>query len=177
VNNVSTTTGWAGVLDRGTASPNEMLYVHDADAFMIPASDSTPPTALSIEIERPNAPRLTATVNSADPPVNGVQGQTIRVTARADDHDGGLQDIQIWMTEQIWSNGVTKGPSTAGRPVAADPRSGTPGQPARITGSATYSFTLPTIPATQNRQYVFFAKAENYHGGATSSQWLVIDLR
>ena len=177
VNNVSTTTGWPGVLDRGNNSPNEMLYVHDADAFMIPASDATPPTALSIEIDLPNAPRLTATVNSADPPANGVQGQIISVTARADDHDGGLRDIQIWMTEQIWNNGVTTGPGLAGGPVAADPRSGTPGQPARITGSVTHTFTLPTIPATQNRQYVFFARAENYHGGTTSSQWLVINLR
>jgi subtilisin family serine protease len=177
VNNVATTPGWPGVRDRGNNSPNEMLYVHDPDAFMIPGSDPTAPTELSLEIERPTAPRLTATATTADPPVNGVQGQTIRVTARADDHDGGLRDIQIWMTEQIWRNGVTVGPGLAGLPVADDPRAGGPGQPARITGSVTYSFTLPTIPGTQIRQYVFSARAENFHGGVASSQSLVIDLR
>jgi subtilisin family serine protease len=175
VNNVSTTTGWRGVVDPGNGSPNELLNVH-TDTVIIPASDSTPPTGITIEIDRPNAPRLTATESSADPPANGVQGQTIRVTARADDLDGGLQDIQIWMTEQIWTNGVTQGPGLAGLPVAADPRSGMPGQSARTTGSVTYSFTLPTISANQNRQYVFLARAENFSGGVKSSLSLVINL-
>jgi subtilisin family serine protease len=178
-NNVSTTAGWSGVGDRGNTSPNELLYVHDSTTTLpgtVPSSDPTPPSTIWLQIDHPNKPLLNAFKDSADPPTHGTAGKTIRVTARSDDPDGGIMDIQIWMTEQRWSNGVTVGPSLAGAPVASDPRYAGVGEPARTTASVSYSFTLPTIPAGQNREYVFFARAENYYGGVLHSRGLAIDL-
>jgi subtilisin family serine protease len=175
-NNVSTTAGWSGVGDRGNASPNEQLYVHDANSLTVPSSDPTPPDAISLEIERPNGSRLRASKDTADPSARAMPGQTIRLTSSGSDPDGGLRDIQIWMTEQIWNNGVTVGPGLAGAPVASDPKPVSVGQPARIIGSVSWSFTFPAMPAGQLRQYVFWARAENYHSGALQSHALTIDL-
>ena len=175
-NNVAATTGWPGVADRGNDSPNELLYVHDADTFTVPSSDPTPPSAIALEIELPTGARLTATQNSADPLAHGIPGQSILVTARGGDPDGGLMDIQIWMTEQRWNNGVTVGPRWRASPSISDPRPAAVGQPARISGSVNFSFPLPTIAAGQRRQYVFFARAENYHGGVLESRPLEIDI-
>ena len=175
-NTVSTTAGWPGIGDRGNASPNELLYAPDSTVFIVPISDTTPPTAIWLQIDQPGKPLLNAFQDRADPAAHGTSGQTIRVTARGDDPDGGIKDVQIWMTEQRWSNGVTVGPGLAGVPIASNPLYAGVGDPARTTASVSYSFTLPTISAGQGRQYVFFARAENYFGGALQSRELTIDL-
>ena len=148
--------------------------------LIVPASDPTPPSALWLQIDRPGQPLLNAYITSADPLAHAAAGQQMRITARADDPDGGVKDVQIWMTEQTWRTNpdgtvTTTGPGLAGAPVASAPSQAAVGDPAPASSSVTHSLTPPTItPPLTRRQYVIWARAVNFHGGAVQTQQLTI---
>jgi hypothetical protein len=148
--------------------------------LLVPASDATPPSALWLQIDRPGQPLLNAYITSADPLAHAVAGQQMRITARADDPDGGVKDVQIWITEQTWSMNpdgteTTSGPGLAGKPVASAPSQAAVGDPAPASSSVTYLLTPPAMtPSLSRRQYVIWAHAVNFHGGAVHTQQLKI---
>lgn len=148
--------------------------------LIVPASDATPPSGLWLQIDRPGQPLLNATITSADPLAHAAAGQQMRVTARADDPDGGVQDVQIWMTEQTWRSNpdgtaTITGPGLAGAPAASTPSQAAVGDPAPASSSVTHLLTPPTntSPLTR-RQYVIWARAVNFHGGAVQTKQLTI---
>ncbi len=148
--------------------------------LLVPASDATPPSALWLQIDRPGQPLLNAYITSADPLAHAAAGQQMRITARADDPDGGVKDVQIWITEQTWSMNpdgteTTPGPGLAGKPVASAPSQAAVGDPAPASSSVTHLLTPPTMtPPLSRRQYVIWARAVNFHGGAVQTQQLTI---
>src|SRR5262245_53694073 len=103
--------------------------------LIVPASDPTPPSALWLQIDRPGQPLLNAYITSTDPPARAAAEQQMQITARADDPDGGVKDVQIWMTEQSWKTNpdgtvTSPGPTLAGAPVASAPSQAAVGDPA-----------------------------------------------
>ncbi len=119
-----------------------------SNQFVVPAADPTPPTAVWLQIDWP--------------------GQAMQITARADDPDGGIKDLQIYTTA---SSG---GPGLAGAPVASAPRPATVGQPASTSGRVTYTLTPPSTGA--KRRYVISARALNFYGGRTDTRSLTVDV-
>ena len=157
-----------------------LLVACAPNQFVVPAADPTPPTAVWLQVDRPGRPLLNADPSSASPADHAVPGVAIQVTARADDSDGGIQDVQVWMTEQRWvDNGdgtaSSSGPSLAGAPAASSPSSATAGQPASTSGRASYTLTPPAT-ANSRRQYVIWARALNFYGGRTETRRLTIDV-
>jgi hypothetical protein len=71
-------------------------------------------------------------------------------TARADDPDGGIKDVQIWMTTRT----TTDDGDTSGR----------------------VSYTLTPPSTGGNRRYVIWARALNFYGGRTETRQLTIDV-
>ena len=154
----------------------------DKNGLTVPASDLTPPTTLWLQIDRPGRPLLNAYITSADPPANAAAGQQMRITARTDDPDGGVKDVQIWMTEQTWRTNpdgtvTSTGPGLAGAPVASNPSQAVVGDPAPASRSVTYSLTPPTAAVGAiRREYVIWARAMNFHGGTVQTQSLTIGV-
>ena len=150
--------------------------------LIVPASDATPPSALWIQMNRPGQPLLNAYITSADPLAHvTAAGQQMRITARADDpRDGGVKDVQIWMTEQTWMTDPdgaesSPGPGLSGAPVAKAPSQANVGDPAPASGSVTHSLMPPAFsPPLTRRQYVIWARAVNFHGGAVETRKLTI---
>jgi hypothetical protein len=149
--------------------------------LIVPASDPTPTSALWLQVDRPGQPLLNAYITSADPPAHAAAGLQLRITARADDPDGGVKDVQIWMTEQTWRTNpdgteTSSGPGLAGAPVASAPSQANVGDPAPASSSITHSLTPPTLtPPMTRRQYVIWARAVNFHGGAVQTQQLKVE--
>jgi hypothetical protein len=148
--------------------------------FVVPPSDPTPPNAVWLQVDRPGRPLLNADPGSASPADHAEPGRAMQITARADDPDGGIKDVQIWMTEQRWvDNGdgteSSTGPSLPGAPSAGSPSSATAGQVASTSGRASYTLTPPATPAGR-RRYVIWAAALNFYGGTTRTQELRIDV-
>jgi len=133
--------------------------------LIVSASDPTPPSALWLQIDRPDQPLLNASIASADPPVIAAAGRQMRITARADDPDGGVKDVQIWIS----------GPGFSGAPVASAPSQAAVGDPAPASSSVTYSLT-PAPNTTTPQTYVISARAVNFHGGAVVTQSLVVTV-
>lgn len=150
--------------------------------LIVPPSDPTPPSALWLQIDRPGQPFLNASITSADPLAHAAAEQQMQITAAADDPDGGVKDVQIWMTEQTWrmnpdGTQTTTGPGLAGAPVASAPSQAAVGDPAPATSVVKHSLTPPAIsPPMTRREYVIWARAENFHGGAVQTQQLTISV-
>jgi hypothetical protein len=149
--------------------------------LIVPASDPTPPNALWLQIDRPGQPLLNAYITSADLPAHAAAGQQLRITARADDPDGGVKDVQIWLTEQTWRTNpdgteTTTGPGLAGAPVASAPSQANVGDPAPASSSITHSLTTALNPPTTRRQYVIWGRAVNFQSGAVETQKLTITV-
>jgi hypothetical protein len=150
--------------------------------LVVQASDATPPSALWLQIDRPGQPFLNADIANADPLAHADSGLQMRITARGDDPDGGVKDVQIWLTEQTWMTGpdgseTTSGPGLAGAPVASAPSQANVGDPAPASSSITHSLTPPTFkPPMTRRQYLIWARALNFHGGATETRKLTISV-
>ena len=148
--------------------------------LVVPASDATPPSALWLQIDRPGQPLLNAYITSADPLAHAAAGQQMRITARGDDPDGGVKDVQIWMTEQTWMTNpdgteTSSGPGLAGAPVASAPSQANVGDPAPASSSITHSLTPPNFtPPMTRRQYEIWARAVNFHGGAVETRKLTV---
>jgi hypothetical protein len=150
-----------------------------APQLVVPSSDPTPPSAVWLQIDVPGRPLLNADLTSASPPASVAGGQTARVSARADDPDGGVQDIQIWMTEESWSvdpvTGLAKhtGPGLAGAPSASSPSAAKVGEPAPASANTSFTLQLPIVSAPQSRkQIVLWARALNFHGGKSNTKQL-----
>jgi hypothetical protein len=148
-----------------------------SNQFVVPAADPTPPSAVWLQVDRPAQPLLNADPNSASPADHASPGQPMQITARADDPDGGIKDLQIWMTESATSTSDTTatsgGPGLAGSPVASAPSPAGVGEQASTSGRATYTLTPPTTGA---RRYVIWARALNFHGGRTETRRLTVDV-
>ena len=150
-----------------------------SNQFVVPAADPTPPTAVWLQIDRPGQPLLNADPTSASPADHAAPGQAMQITARADDPDGGIKDVQIWMTTQTWTDNddttaSSGGPGLAGAPVASAPSPATVGQPASTSGRTTYTLTPPSTGA--KRRYVISARALNFYGGRTDTRSLTVDV-
>jgi hypothetical protein len=121
-----------------------------SNQFVVPAADPTPPTTVWLQVDRQGQPLLNAYPNSASPADHAAPGQPMQITARADDPDGGIKNVQIWMTTQT----TTDDGDTCGR----------------------VSYTLTPPSTGGNRRYVIWARALNFYGGRTETRQLTIDV-
>lgn len=147
----------------------------------VPASDPTPPSAIWLQIDRPGQPLLNAFMTSADSPVIAAAGQQMQITARADDPDGGVKDVQIWIdaeTTTFDSNGtpVITPPVPSTAPVASTTSQAAVGDPAPASSSVRHSLTPAVMTTPQTRRFVIRARAVNFHGGAVVTQSLVVTV-
>ncbi|WDT74629.1 MAG: hypothetical protein MPW16_15360 [Candidatus Manganitrophus sp.] len=149
--------------------------------LIVPASDPTPPSAIWLQIDRPGQPLLNARITSADPPVIAAAGQQMQITARADDPDGGVKDVQIWIDAETTTfnpNGspVITPPVPSTAPVASTSSQAAVGDPAPASSSVTHSLTPAVMTTPQTRRFVIRARAVNFHGGAVVTQSLVVTV-
>jgi len=153
----------------------------ESKGFVVPAADLTPPTAVWLQIDRPGQPLLNADATSASTPAHAAPGQAMQITARADDPDGGIQDVQIYVEEDTWVTNPDgtlshSGGLNSSLPTASAPSQAKVGESASTSGRVTYALTPPPAGASVKRRYVVRAKALNFHGGATETQRLTVEV-
>lgn len=144
----------------------------------VPAQDPTPPSAVWLQADVPGQPLVNTTL--AGSPATGEMSDSSRVTvsARADDPDGGVRQLRIWVTTTRRMPGSQQGPSLAGTPAAEFVSPATVGQPARPSASVSWSFDVePLIGPFWDVTLDVFAEAENFHGGRSRTAVLSLHVR
>jgi hypothetical protein len=145
------------------------------NTVVVPSSDPTPPTTGWLQANIPNRPLANVYLGSANASADMGENDMVRVTARGDDTDGGVQDVRIWASTTLYRAraGVIVGPSLAGAPVASNPSSAKPGDTASTTGSTTWTFTVPSLMAGYDGVKLdVYAEILNFSGGAVRTATL-----
>ncbi len=145
--------------------------------IVVPASDPTPPTAGALQADIPNRPLATVSLGSATVSAEMGENDTVRVVARGDDNDGGVQDVRIWASTTLYRSraGVVVGPSLAGAPMASNPSSAVPGQTASKSGSATWTFSVPALmTGYDGLKLDVYGEVVNFSGGSVRTSTLTL---
>jgi hypothetical protein len=146
-----------------------------ADKVTIPPSDATAPTVV-MDIFQPSktSPLTVTPATQGTPTVTAGADEVITLTARGDDPDGGVQDIQIWVTKTLTqtSGGVQSviGPGLVAAPEANNPDSGSVGGLALKSRLVTLNIDMKQIRAGYtNVRIDVKATAKNFNGGTVST--------
>jgi hypothetical protein len=143
----------------------------------VPASDSTPPTALWLQAQIPNQPFYNAYLNGTGDTANLVDDAKVHVVAQGSDPDGGVKEVRIFMTTKRSKPGVTEGPTLAGAPVAKDTSTAQVGSLTDPTRTVTFDFTLSDLKQTfQTLNIDMWAEVENFHGGIVHTAHLTLNV-
>jgi hypothetical protein len=149
----------------------------NANAIVVPSADATPPTTAWLQANIPNRPFANVYLGSASASSEMGENDTVVVTARGDDLDGGVQDVQIWASTTLYRAraGVVAGPSLSGTPMASNPSSAKPGDTASKDGSAAWTFSVPSLMTGYDGIKVdLHADVVNFHGGTAKTATLTL---
>ncbi len=131
----------------------------------VPQSDPTPPTALWLQANPPDAPLANATLGGAASAAEINDSGVVQVTAVGTDPEG-LRAVRIWMTIKRARPGQIEGPALAGAPVAEEISSATAGGTATTSLSVGFGLSPATEIGTFDDLWVdLWAEAENFGGG------------
>ena len=141
----------------------------------VPVSDSTPPGGLWLQADIPGQPLLNASPGAAPSSETLKDDAPVHLTARADDSDGGVKEVRIFMSYSRSKPGVIEGPTLAGAPAAKDTSSAQVGDLTNVTRSTTYDFTVSDLKRSfQTLTVDLWAEAENFHGGISRSSHMTL---
>ena len=101
----------------------------------VPQADPTPPTALWLQANPPEAPLANVTLGGTPLTAEVGDSGVVQLTANGSDPEG-LHAIRLWMTVKRARPGQIEGPGLAGAPVAEQ------STPATAGGSATTSLSV-----------------------------------
>jgi hypothetical protein len=144
-------------------------------SIVVPTSDPTPPTTAWLQADVPNRALANVYLGSAAASTEMGENDTVRITARGDDPDGGVQDVRIWASTTLYRAraGVAVGPSLAGAPEASNPSSAKPGDTASPSGSVSWTFTVPSLMGGYDGVKLdVYAEIVNFHGGTVRTATL-----
>lgn len=145
--------------------------------IVVPASDPTPPSTAWLQANIPNRPLANVMLGSAPASAEMGENETVRVTARGDDNDGGVQDVRIWASTTLYRHraGVVAGPTLSGTPMASNPSAAKPGDLASTSGSATWTFNVPSLmTGYDGLKLDVFAEVVNFSGGNVKTSTLTL---
>lgn len=144
----------------------------------VPPQDPTPPSAMLLQADVPGKPLASTSLGGTPITAEMTDSSRVTVTARADDPDGGVKALRIWVTTTRTIPGTTEGPSLAGAPAAAFVSSAVVGQSASPTATTTWTFDIePMIGGFWDVTLAVFAEAENFHGGKSQTAVLSLHVR
>ena len=87
----------------------------------VPVSDSTPPGGLWLQADIPGQPLLNASPGAAPSSETLKDDAPVHLTARADDSDGGVKEVRIFMSYSRSKLAVIEGPRSPERPQQKTP--------------------------------------------------------
>ena len=135
-----------------------------------PGTDTTGPNLLVLTLQPPGQQETGVPVTLQVGPDDVVP---VRVLAR--DQDGGIQDVQVWMTTTRWTGNTQTGPGLAGAPVASNPNPAAVGAPTSDTREVTYSIDIAAERGGADRLRVeVWAEAVNFGGMKSVSPQAVL---
>ena len=141
----------------------------------VPASDATPPSAVWLQADAPGVPLANVTLGSAPDTLVLLGNDTVALSASADDPDGGVRVIRIFMTTTRSRPGQIQGPTLAGAPSAENTSSATVGQPADVNLRTSFSLDVPQVLGVfHDMSADVWAEAENHYGGISRTPRLTI---
>jgi hypothetical protein len=147
------------------------------NGIVVPASDPTPPTAAWLQADIPHRPLANVTLGSPAASSELGENDTVTVTARGDDNDGGVQDVQIWASTTLYRAraGVVVGPTLSGTPAASNPSSAKPGDTASTSGSASWTFDVQSLMTGYDGVKLdVHAEVVNFNGGSAKTSTLTL---
>lgn len=141
----------------------------------VPASDATPPSALWLQANAPGRPLANVSLGSPVDTLRLLGNDTVSLTASADDPDGGVRAIRIFVTTTRSRPGQIQGPTLAGAPEAETVSAATVGQPADLNLRTSFDLRVPQVLGSfHNLRADVWAEAENHHGGISRTAQLTI---
>ena len=148
------------------------------DSVIIPPSDTTPPTVV-MDIHFPQGRIYTVTSTGFNPtmPTNVGANDEISLVAKGEDVDGGIQDIQLWISigRAICPPGSElcsqEGPGLAGAPEASNPDTANqPGETALKTRLISHKLDINQIRTGASSITIDIeARAINFQGDKVST--------
>ncbi len=143
----------------------------------IPQGDPTPPTALWLQANPPEAPLANVTLGGTPLTAEVGDSGVVQVTANGSDPEG-LHAIRLWMTVKRARPGQIEGPGLAGAPVAEQSTPATAGGTATTSLSVSYGLSPSTeIGGFDDLWVDLWAEAENFGGGIVKTAVLTLHLR
>jgi hypothetical protein len=143
----------------------------------VPQTDPTPPTALWLQADPPDAPLVNAVLGGTASTAEINDSGTVRVTALGTDPEG-LRAVRIWMTTKRSRPGEIQGPTLAGQPVAEQISPGVAGGTATASLSVSFGLVSATeIGGFDDLWVDLWAEAENFGGGKVQTAVLTLHLR
>src|SRR5688572_8623467 len=148
------------------------------DSVTIPPVDTTPPTVV-MDIHFPQGRIYTVTSTGFNPtmPTNVGANDEISLVAKGEDIDGGIQDIQLWISiGKTFSDSGTglceqEGPGLVGAPEASNPDTAKqPGETALKTRLVSHKLDINQIRGVADSLTIDIqAKAINFQGDIVST--------
>ena len=144
----------------------------------VPPQDPTAPSAVWLQADVPGKPLINTTLGGSPVTGEATDSSQVTVTARADDPDGGVKFLRIWVTTTRTLPGTQEGPSLAGAPAAEFASPATVGQPANASASVSWKFDIePLIGRFWDVTLDVFAEAENFSGGKSRTAVMSLHVR
>lgn len=143
----------------------------------IPQGDPTPPTALWLQANPPEAPLANVTLGATPLTAEIGDSGVVQLTATGSDPEG-LHAIRLWMTVKRARPGQVEGPGLAGAPVAEQITPATAGGTATSSLSVSYGLSPSSEIGGFDDMWVdLWAEAENFGGGIVKTAVLTLHLR
>ncbi|MEO8140327.1 MAG: hypothetical protein ABI742_11810 [Gemmatimonadota bacterium] len=154
-----------------------LLLACQPQVVPIPQNDPTPPTALWLQANPPDAPLANATLGGAASSAEINDSGIVQVTAVGTDPEG-LRAVRLWMTTKRSRPGQIENPGLAGAPVAEQTNAAVPGGTATASLTVTYGLSPSTVIGSFDDLWVaLWAEAENFGGGVVRTPVLTLHLR
>lgn len=146
------------------------------DVFVVPASDSTPPSAMWLQGQVPDLALANVFLDGQDAVYEVAADDVVALSASADDPDGGVQRLEIWASVTLFADGVIAGPTLPGAPEAAFASGAGVGEEAErsVLVSSSLDVGALFLPSYDRIDVDVWAEAENFHGGASTTPVLTV---